>query len=195
MQTTLWRKLWHLIGGSFFPILAFFIPQNVLLIALGAATAIVVAWEIVRFASPGIGRWMLSYLRPMLKSEEKARPTASTYLLLASLAVFLLFEKHVAITSLLFLSVGDFMAAVVGKRYGGRRIYNKSLWGSLACLASCLVIGIIMSNVSDTMIIPVALAGAVSATVVEFLPIPVDDNFTIPIISAGIMALAMFCFG
>ena len=89
MQTTLWRKLWHLIGGSFFPILAFFIPQNVLLITLGTATAIIVAWEIVRLASPGIGRWMLSYLRPVLKTEERARPTASTYLLIASLAVFL----------------------------------------------------------------------------------------------------------
>lgn len=194
MQTALWRKLWHLIGGSFFPILAFFVPQNVLLVILGTATALVIAWEIARFTSPIVGQWVISHLGLVLKSEEKVQLTASTYLLLASIAVFLLFEKYVAITSLLFLSIGDFMAAVVGKRFGRRRIFNKSLVGSLACLASCLVIGIVMTKVDNGMVLPVALAGAVSATIVELLPIPIDDNFTLPVVSAGIMTVATLCF-
>ena len=195
MQTTLWRKLWHLIGGSVFPILAFFISYNVLLIILGTATAVIVACEIARFTSPVVGQWMISRLRWVMKSEERVQLTASTYLLFASLVVFLLFDKYVAITSLLFLSVGDFMAAVVGKRFGRRRIFNKTLAGSLACLASCLVIGVVMTNVGNGMVLPVALVGAVAATIVELLPIPVDDNFTIPVVSAGIMTVAALCFG
>ena len=192
MQSKPWRKLWHLLGGSFFPILALFIPGETLLITLGVITAIFATWEIVRFTSPSVNQWMVSHLGVILKREEGVRPTGTTYLLLASLIVFLLFEKHVAIASLLFLSIGDLMATVIGEKFGKRRVFNKSLEGSLACLASCLVIGIVMSRVGPVMALPVAIAGAVSATIVELLPIPADDNFTIPLFSAGIMRLADF---
>lgn len=195
MQSKPWRQLWHLLGGSFFPILALFIPRGTLLITLGAITAIFVTWEIVRLISPSINRWMVSHLRVILKREEKFRPTGSTYLLLASLIVFLLFKKYVAIASLLFLSIGDLMATVIGERFGKRRVFNKSLEGSLACLASCLLIGIVMTMVGPVMVLPVVIVGAVAATMVELLPIPTDDNLTIPIFSAGIMTLAAHYFG
>ena len=41
----------------------------------------------------------------------------------------------------------------------------------------------------------VAIAGAISATLVELLPIPVDDKLTIPLFSAGIMVLTTFYLG
>ena len=195
MQGKLWRRLWHLVGGSFFPILALFIPKGILLITLGIMTAIFVAWEIVRFAFPRVNRWMVSHLGVILKEEERYRLTGSTYLLLSSVAVFLLFEKYVAITSLLFLSVGDLMATVVGERFGRRIVFNKSPEGSFACLASCLLIGMVMTTVSPAIVLPVAMVGAVSTTIVELLPIPIDDNLTIPLLSAGVMTLAALYFG
>ena len=193
IQSKLWRRLWHLLGGSFFPILALFILRETLLITLGAITAIFVAWEIVRFASPRVNLWMVSHLRVILKEEERFRLTGTTYLLLASLAVFLLFDKYVAIASLLFLSIGDLMASVIGERFGKRILFDKSSEGSLACLASCLLIGIVMSRLTPAMALPVAIVGAVSATIVELLPIPVDDNLTIPLVSGGLMTLAATC--
>lgn len=195
MQSKPWRRLWHLLGGSFFPVLALFIPRETLLISVGLMTGIFVAWEIVRFALPGVNGWMISHLGVILKEVERFRPTGTTYLLLASLAVFLLFDKYVAIASLLFLSIGDLMATVVGERFGKRIVFNKSLEGSFACLASCLLIGMVMTRVSPAMVLPVAVVGAVSATIVELLPIPVDDNLTIPLFSAGIMTLAALYFG
>ena len=194
MQGKPWRGLWHLVGGSFFPILALFVPKEVLLITLGAITGIFIAWEIARFASPGVNRCMVSHLGVILKKEEGFRLTGTTYLLLSSLAVFLLFEKHIAVTSLLFLSIGDLMAAVTGEKFGKWIVFNKSLEGSFACLASCLVVGIVMTRVSPAMVLPMAVMGAVTATIVELLPIPVDDNLTIPLLSAGIMTLAMLYF-
>jgi len=190
-----WRKLWHLVGGSFFPILALFISKGALLLTLGVITGIFIIWEIARFASPSVNRWMMSHLGVILKEEERHRLTGTTYLLLSSLAVFLLFEKYVAITSLLFLSVGDLMATVIGGKFGRRIVFNKSLEGSCTCLASCLLIGVVMTRVSPAIVMPVAIAGAVSATIVELLPIPIDDNLTIPIFSAGIMTLAALYFG
>jgi len=195
MQSKLWRRLWHVVGGSFFPVLALFVPTPTLLISLGAMTALFVAWEIARFTSPSINQWMVTRLGKIMKSEERFRPTGSTYLLLSSIAVFVLFDRYVAITSVLFLSVGDFMAAVIGEKFGRRRISDKSLEGSLACLGSCLLIGLVMSRVSPVLVLPAAIAGAISATLVELLPIPIDDNITIPLFSAGIMTLTAFYLG
>jgi glycerol-3-phosphate acyltransferase PlsY len=194
LQSKLWRRLWHLGGGSFFPILALFVPKGILLITLGAMTAIFVTWEIVRFTSPSVNRWMVSHLGVILKKEEGFRLTGTTYLLLSSLAVFLLFEKYVAITSLLFLSIGDLVATVIGEEYGRPALFSKSLEGSLACLVLCLLIGGLMTRISPTIAPAVAIVGAVSATIVELLPIPIDDNLTIPVLSAGVMTLAALCF-
>ena len=195
IQSKLWRRLWHLLGGSFFPILALFIPRETLLITLGAITAIFVTWEIVRFASPRVNRWMVPHLNVILKEEERFRPIGTTYFLIASLAVFLFFDKYVAITSLLFVSIGDLMATIIGEKFGKRIIFHKSLEGSLACLVSCLLVGVLMTKISQTIALPVAIVGAVSATIVELLPIPVDDNLTIPLSSAGIMTVATLYFG
>jgi dolichol kinase len=52
-----------------------------------------------------------------------------------------------------------------------------------------------MTMVGPVMVLPVVIVGAVAPTMVELLPIPTDDNLTIPIFSAGIMTLAAHYFG
>lgn len=195
LRLTPWRRVLHLIGRSAFPILALFITRDILFILLGAVTALFVAWEIVRFISPSVNQWIASHLRLILKRNERFQLTGTTYLLFASLVVFFFFEKYVAVTSLLFLSIGDFMAATIGQKYGRHRLFKKSLEGSLACLASCLLIGMVTTRLSAGIPFSVALAGAFSATVVEFLPIPFDDNFTVPLFSAGVMTLTALALG
>jgi hypothetical protein len=64
------RKLWHVAGGLFLPLLAFFIPREALLITVGVVTGVFVAWEIARFVYPGVKRWTTSHLGIMLKREE-----------------------------------------------------------------------------------------------------------------------------
>ncbi|OGO31217.1 MAG: hypothetical protein A2Z29_09255 [Chloroflexi bacterium RBG_16_56_11] len=190
-----WRRLWHVAGGSAFPVLAFFVSRNILLIVLGAAIIVVIGWEIVRLASPGVNQWIAARLRLLLKKKERFQLTGTTYLLLASLATFFFFEKYVAITSLLFLSLGDFMAAAIGVRFGKHKLLAKSLEGSLACLASCLIIGTIMTVTGTGISLPVAFSGAFTATIVELLPIPPDDNLTIPLFSALVMTLTAMALG
>lgn len=192
IPTRLWRKLWHLAGGLFFPALALFVSREALLITVGAITGLFILFEAVRFAFPGIKRWITSHLGIVLKREEQVQPTGTTLLLLASLVVFFLFEKDIAIMSLLFVAVGDPIASLIGEKYGKHTVFNKSLEGSLACLISCLAVGMIMTRLSPAMSLLVVAYGALWATVVEILPIPVDDNFSMPLFSAGAMALASF---
>ncbi len=192
MKSKSWRSLWHLGGGSFFPVLALLITRQGLLIILTAITFIFVTWEVLRFASPRVNQWTMAHLGAILRAEERSRLTGTTYLLLSSLIVFLLFERYIAITSLLFLSIGDLLAAIIGERFGQRRVFNKSLEGSLACLVSCLLVGTLVSWLSPAMTLPVAVAGAISATVVELLPLPVNDNLSIPLSSAAIMTVVVY---
>jgi glycerol-3-phosphate acyltransferase PlsY len=184
-----WRRLWHVVGGSFFPVLGLFISRGWLLVFIGVALFLFVAWEAARFLSPGINRWMSCRLGLILKKKERFRPTGSTYLLLASLITFFFFHRYIAVTALLFLSVGDFLAAVIGQRYGRHRLFKKSLEGSLACLVACLIAGLLMAFTHSAISWLMALVGAFIATTAELLPVPIDDNLTIPLVSAGVMAL------
>ncbi|MEQ4489598.1 MAG: hypothetical protein AAC990_04430 [Dehalococcoides mccartyi] len=190
-----WRRWLHLIGGSFFPILALFVPNTALLIPLAIVAGALTLLEIVRLKIPQLNQWMILHLGEALKPREQSQATGATYLLLASVIVFLFPDKYVAITSLLFLSIGDLMAKIIGEKYGHRVLFKKSIEGSFACLVSCLSIGILISRITPTISLPIAIIGAVSATIVELLPSPIDDNLTIPIISALMMTLSALYFG
>jgi len=132
---------------------------------------------------------MASRLKVILKQKERFRPTGTTYLLLASFVTFFFFYKYIAITALLFLAVGDPLAAAIGQKYGRHHLFGKSLEGSWGCLVSCLSIGLVLAATTSEISIVIAISGAFCATFIEFLPIKVDDNLTIPLASAGIMTL------
>ncbi len=175
-------------GGSFFAVLAFFVSGNALLIAIGAVTAAFILWEALRFAIPEVNRWVVLYLSPLLKDEERYRPTGSTYMLIATLLVFLLFDEYLAIAAVLFMSIGDPIASVVGETWGKRRLWGKTLEGSGGCLLACLAIGMLPATVG-TISPLVIIVGAIAATAIELLPLHINDNFTMPLGSAGVMAL------
>jgi glycerol-3-phosphate acyltransferase PlsY len=102
--------------------------------------------------------------------------------------VFWLFEKEIAAMSLCFLAVGDPVAGIVGEKWGSKKIWGKSFEGAMACFVSCLVLGICLGNTALSVSFLAALAGSFCAALVEFLPLHLNDNFTIPIAVAGVMA-------
>ncbi len=119
----------------------------------------------------------------VLREKEKTTFMGSTYFLFSSVLTLLLFPKPVAIASLLILIVSDTCAALVGRGIGRIRIGEKTLEGSIAFLLSSLAIVWFCPDVDR-------LAGVVSAlgaTIVELLPIGIDDNLTIPLVAGGIM--------
>jgi len=65
---------------------------------------------------------------------------------------------------------------------------GKSLEGSGACLAACLVAGVILAAITH-LALWVVVVGAICATLVEFLSLPVNDNLSIPLVAGGIMSL------
>ena len=186
-----WRRLFHLTAGSSIPVAGIFVPDLLMVLALAALAAGGLGLDLARVRVEGLNRIFLRWLAPLLKSDEGRRITGATYMAIAALVVFLVFDRPVAVAALLFMSLGDPAAALVGRRMPGLRIFGKSPVGTAAFIAvSWAVAGLLVgSGVVDYHW--GLMAGAVAAGLAELAPLPVDDNITVPIAAAT----AMYFFG
>ena len=182
-----WRRLFHLTAGSTIPLAGIFAPDLVMVVATAILTAGGLGLDLARLRVERLNRAFLRWLAPLLKSDEGRRVTGATYMAMSALAVFLLFDRTVAVAALLFLSLGDPAAALVGRRMPGPRIFGKSPVGTAAFIAvSWAVVGVLVA----TGVVDYhwgLMAGAVAAGVVELAPLPVDDNLTVPIAAGAVM--------
>jgi dolichol kinase len=178
------RKALHL-SALVIPLGGFYLPTGLTRWILVTLTAAALAMEFLRLAHPGVAGWFGRIFGPMLKKHEKRSLTGSTYLLVSSTACFFLFDGIVAVAAVTFLILGDTAAALVGRRWGKKRFFNKSLLGTSACLLVCLLVGLLLPGLPRR----VGAAGALSATIFELLPVPLDDNLVVPLTSGLLMSL------
>jgi dolichol kinase len=120
----------------------------------------------------------------VLREEEGSSFMGSTYFLFSTLLTLLLFPKQIAIASLLILILADTAAALVGRGIGRISILGKTLEGSLAFFVTSLLIVLILPDLD---LVSGSLA-ALAATVIEILPIKLNDNLTIPLVAGATMS-------
>jgi glycerol-3-phosphate acyltransferase PlsY len=127
----------------------------------------------------------------LLRRKELYTLTGGSYLLLASLVAMIVFPNPgVFIAAILYLVIGDTVAALIGLRFGRQRLFRKSIEGTFACLVSCLIIAYIVSKLPNASLpIVVGIIGALIATIVEALPVEVNDNVVIPIFAGAVMQI------
>ena len=184
------RRLFHILGGLSLPVAALLSPQDIFLPTLTIVTLAFLLFEILRLSIPSLNRRFLARFRTLLRDKETSTLTSSSYLLAAAAIVFTLCHYVTAIMALAFLAVGDPTAGIVGQRWRKPGLRGKSLIGSAACLASCMAAGAGIALLTHT---PpwLALIGALCATITELLSLPPNDNFTIPLLSAGVMSIVL----
>lgn len=183
MARELTRKSIHLLG-LVVPILYLFTSRDLAIIGVGGLVALALGAELLKVLVPSVRATFLRIFSPILRSQEqKGGPTGATYFLIGSFLCVLFFDKTLAIVCLCFLTLGDLCAALIGKQWGRIKLFSrKSLEGSLACFVVCIAVALLMRLHPA-----VAITGALVATVVELLPIGVDDNITMPLISGFAM--------
>ena len=188
------RKLFRLVG-LLFPATLYLIPGGYGLAATGGILILFIATmltlEVYRFRYPGVNRWLFEHFHAFTKEKERTRVSTTTLFLIACLLTILLFPRSVAIAAVLFLVVGDPVAEVIGLRYGRIRLMGKTLEGTLAGFGACLAAGALARWLPLGLDWSVLLAGAAVASLAELLPLPIDDNFTIPLAAGLAMALVL----
>ena len=148
--------------------------------ALLALVILSLAIEVFRLNHPRTRHVFRHFFGELLRNHEEASLLGSTYMLIGFLLTIHLFPKPVACLALSFLIIGDTVAAIVGKSMGRTRLFGKTVEGSVACFAVCYGMTLLVPEIP----VPVGLVGALVATAFELLPVPLDDNFRIPL-SAG----------
>ncbi len=156
------------------------------LLLVGGAVAI----DLLRIHEPRVRTFFRKFLGEILREHEEFNLLGSTYLLLASLLAIEIFPQPVAAAAVGFTVLGDAFAAIVGRAWGRTRMFHKSLEGLAGCLGVCLVWGAFLA-LGGHLPWHVVVTGAVVASLVEFLPIPLDDNLGITLAAGYAMKLLL----
>lgn len=183
IKDELQRKSIHL-SMILIPVWVYFMPPRTELLGLIIATFATVVLDLLRLSDKRLRRFFLRLFQSMIRRHEEEHLLGSTYFMIAALLSVIAFDEPIAISALAFLVIGDTAAAVIGKKYGRVSYWGKSLAGSGACFVTCLAIAVF---VLDNPLI--AVIGALTATVVEALPVPMDDNMRVPVLSGLAMQL------
>lgn len=189
MPSTLKRGIFHIIGTLSIVVAALLLPKMALLVSLAVVTFFFLAFEFLRLRVSAINRRFSQYFRSLLRKEEVSRLTGSSYVLIASLIAFLAFPKEIALLAICFLAIGDAVATIVGKSWGRRMVLGRTIEGNMACLVSCILVGLIFHYAEPDIRLATMIVGAISATVVESIPLPVNDNLTMPLFSGALMTM------
>jgi dolichol kinase len=187
------RKAIHLTGLSV-PLGLIFLGST----ATAAAIAVVFAISLFIESARLQGKIRL----PEVRDHEKTKVAGYIYYMAGSLLAVLLFPPGIAITAMLFLSLGDTLSGLVGSILQncdvraapsqGVRWRTKPMPVVAATAAACILIGYLASDISS--LSPhVYLAGAAAATFADGVAIIIrdkslDDNFSIPVLSGIVMS-------
>ncbi len=186
------RKCFHLLGGLALLSLYFILGRTVALVAYGTLAVLVFVIEVARLKIPAWNGFFYKRFGSFIRNNEQKKMTGTVpYILGVGLSLYA-YATPVAATAVCFLAFGDVAATAVGERFGKTKIGNKSLEGTGAFIAAAVAAGFIL--IAAGMGVPPAtvLVGALCAAGVELMPLVVNDNLAIPVLSGAAMELVLW---
>lgn len=112
-------------------------------------------------------------LEAISREHEKYSIGSHIYFTIGALIIISFFPKDIAIGAITVATLGDAIAAIIGKPFGKHRFKNgKSIEGSLAYFLTAFLILLVLID------LPHALIGALAGMLAEFYELPPDDNFS-----------------
>lgn len=183
------RRVYHLVMGvGCFSLYAFVLDrrQSLLLLFFGGGTLI--ALDVLRLKIPWFKRQALKHFSNVMRRNELLAITGNSFYIIGMFVVVLLFPKPIALLSVLYLALGDPIAAFIGTKYGKTRLWGrKSVEGALANLCvSFLATGVFLSGYMGMSVRDSLVGGVIGGFVsmmAELIPFPIDDNLSVPILS------------
>jgi dolichol kinase len=181
------RKALHLLALSI-PLGMWWVGMPLALYLLAPAALLAVAADVVRSYSATFNTLIRWIFGPLMRPEElpeagtEVRFNGATCVLVGAVLMVLLFPLRVAVPVLAMAMLADAAAALVGRRVG--RIHWGSLSATVEGTAAFIGTGLTIMAWFPAVAFGPAAAGVVVGAVIEALPMPVNDNIRVPVVSA-----------
>jgi dolichol kinase len=191
------RKTIHLSSISI-PVIYYFISREIALLLLIPLFAGFFSVDLLKNFSGPFSKWYHDTFGAMLRThelEKKPYLNGATYITMGALLLVLFFPKIIAVTAFSMVAVSDTFAALIGKAFGKHRFGQKSMEGSLAFFLCSLIIVAIVPGLNGFIGFVMAIvATATEAFLVRIGNFKIDDNLSIPLITASVGMLCYMLF-
>jgi dolichol kinase len=183
------RKAIHLCSLSI-PIVYYFITREQALWILVPMTISFFVIDVARFYSTIVSRWFYLWFGWLLRRHEQdtatKRLSGATNVLISACFCVLIFPKVITINAFAILIVSDTTSALIGRRFGKRPFFGKSVEGSFAFFVSAVIVVLVAPKVERLLAeYFLAIVACAVGAVVEAASGKIDDNISIPL-SVGI---------
>jgi dolichol kinase len=195
------RNVFHVCNGLMSATLYTIFPKlSTMLWIAYAYTGWLVSLELLRRSSPRINAFLVNRVfGAIARPVEAHRINSATWYGVAIILMLYLFPPVACIAAVLILGVGDPAAANIGRRWGRHKLIGgKSLEGSLgfvAVAAVCCTVFLVATShpaIQRGAFGPtlraaalLSLVGAIAGSVTELLSTRIEDNFSIPLVTAA----------
>lgn len=177
-----------------------YLPSTVSLVILAASWCIFVPFDFLRQRNAAVNDWAVHAFKPIMRQSEVKKLAGTTFLLTGVLIVHVFFSAPVVALTLLFLAFADPIASYFGILYGKDKIFgHKSIQGFMAAFFVCTLVTFFYLSyhnlLIDRLVLVSLFAGLVGAFA-ELIPIgKLDDNLTLPVMSAVGLTVLFYFFG
>jgi dolichol kinase len=134
--------------------------------------------------------WIEARVGSLLRPGERGGILGPTWMAVSMAILFLFLPRTLALAGMLFLIVGDALAAIIGRRVGRIRLTPwATLEGSAAGLVATLALVPLLRLLDPDVRPLVLIGGALAASLAEAVVPGRLDNLVVPVISGVVMQL------
>ncbi len=193
------RKVWHMGAGLALTLIYMSgFPKESFISILTGILGFTVVVEIARLRNPVVNAICLKVFAPLIRINEVHKTTGVPYFVASTLISIVIFPQPVATLALLFLTFGDPVASFFGILFKKRSIViypGKSFQGTASAFIVCALVTRIYLHslgIHNVDLIRLTLLGGFAGAFAELVPLEIDDNFSIPLVSGFIMWIGFF---
>lgn len=194
------RKIWHMAGVFMIFVIYRLCPTEFVLPLLIATLILFVPLDLLRQKNPKINRMVLKVFGPIMRKGEVDGIAGTTWLIAGVTLVTSFCPRSIVSLALLFLAFADPLASFVGIRFGRIKVFGrKTLEGFLTAYLVCAIATyVFLSTTTDfgSTLIWISLIAGLIGSLAELVPVgKLDDNFTMPVLSAFGLYILFLAFG